>query len=277
MRVALGQFRAGRDKEANLERMVALAAQAGAAGADLVLFPESAMVMAAPDESLVPWAEPLDGPFVARLAAVARRHGLAVAAGMFEPVPGEDRVYNTVVVVGRDGAVVGSYRKIHLYDAFGRRESDRVAPGDGRTLVFTHAGVTCGVATCYDVRFPELMRRLVDRGAEAVLLPAAWVHGLLKEDHWDVLVRARAIENTVYVAAADQVGGPSSGRSMLVDPMGVAVAAIGEAEGLVVGEIDPERVRQARRVNPSLANRRPEVYAAWAAPVAVDVGSADPR
>jgi predicted amidohydrolase len=119
------------------------------------------------------------------------------------------------------------------------------------------------------VRFPELSRHLAARGAEVILLPAAWVHGLLKESHWEVLVRARAIENTVYVAAAGLTGRPYTGSSMLVDPMGVPIARAGEGEGLVMGEVDPERLRAARRTNPSLEHARPDVYAGWtvAAPV----------
>src|SRR5439155_4191121 len=128
------------------------------------------------------------------------------------------------------------------YDAFGFRESDRVAPGDGETLVFGLDGIAFGVQTCYDVRFPELTRHLAGRGAEVVLLPAAWVPGPLKEAHWEVLVRARAIESTVYVAAAGLTGRRFTGSSMLVDPMGVAVVRAGEAETLLVGDVDRDRL-----------------------------------
>jgi predicted amidohydrolase len=263
MRIALAQFAAGPEKEANLRRMLALTEQAAAARADLVLFPECSMVHPPDGENPAPAAEPLDGPFVAALQAAARRHGVAVVAGVFERAPVPERAHNTVVALDRDGELVGAYRKIHLYDAFGFRESDHVVAGAGDTLVFTLDGVTFGVQTCYDVRFPELSRHLAGRGAEVLLLPAAWVHGLLKESHWEVLVRARAIENTVYVAAAGLTGRPFTGSSMLVDPMGVPVARAGETETLVVGEVDPERVQAVRRSNPSLANARPDVYARW--------------
>src|SRR5207302_8520882 len=180
-------------------------------------------------QDLAPVAEPLDGPFVTALGDGARRHGIAVVAGVFEPAPGPDgRVLNTVVALGRDGAQLGAYRKIHLYDAFGYRESDRIRPGDGETLLFALDGVTFGVETCYDVRFPELTRHLAARGAEVVLLPAAWVPGPLKEAHWEVLVRARAIESTVYVAAAGLAAPRFTGSSLLADPMGVAVVRAGE-------------------------------------------------
>ena len=135
MKVALGQIGAGPDKAQNLHRIATLAGKAAATGADLVLFPEAAMVGARPGESLAPSAEPLDGPFVSGLQQLASRHRMAVVAGMFEPA-GSDRVYNTVVAVGGDGRLIGAYRKIHLYDAFGQRESDRIKSGDGQTLTF---------------------------------------------------------------------------------------------------------------------------------------------
>jgi predicted amidohydrolase len=263
MRIALAQFIAGPDKEANLRRMLDLTGQAAAAGARLALFPEGSMFHLPPDRRPAPLAEPLDGPFVTALAGAARRHGIALVAGVFEPGPDAERAFNTVVALGPAGEPLGSYRKIHLYDSFGYRESDRMAAGDGATLVFALDGVTFGVQTCYDVRFPELARHLVARGAEAILLPAAWVQGPLKESHWEVLVRARAIENTAYVAAAGLTGRPFTGCSMLVDPMGVPVARAGDEEALVVGEIDPERVRAVRRTNPSLEHVRPDVYAGW--------------
>lgn len=264
MRIALAQFAAGPDKDANLRQVVAMTGEAAGAGARLVLFPECAMLHLPPDRSPGPLAEPVDGPFVTGLADAARRHRVAVVAGTFESAPGGERAYNTVVALDAAGELLGTYRKVHLYDAFGYRESDHVVPGDGDTLVFELEGVSFGVETCYDVRFPELARHLAGRGAEVVLLPAAWVHGLLKESHWEVLVRARAIENTVYVAAAGLTGRPFTGSSMLVDPMGVAIARAGEGEQLVVGEVDPERVRAVRRTNPSLDNARPDVYARWA-------------
>ena len=263
MRIALAQLAAGRDKEANLRRLVATTADAAAAGAALVLFPECAMASLPAEERPAEVAEPLDGPFVAALSAAARAGGIAVVAGLFETAPGSDRAFNTVVALDGRGELAGAYRKIHLYDAFGFRESDRIRAGDGETLVFSLQGTTFGVQTCYDVRFPELSRHLAAGGAEVLLLPAAWVHGLLKESHWEVLVRARAIENTAYVAAAGLTGRPFTGSSMLVDPMGVVVARAGEEEELVVGEVEPRRLAGVRLTNPSLEHARPDVYARW--------------
>ena len=262
MKVALGQFGAGPDKSKNLERIAAFAAEAARGGADLVLFPEAAMAGGGPGADLTPFAEPLDGPFVAGLAETARKNGIAVVAGMFEPGDA-GRVYNTVVAVGPDGALLGSYRKIHLYDAFGDRESDRIQPGDGRTMVFPLAGLNVGVMTCYELRFPEMARHLAERGADLLLLPAAWVRGPLKELHWETLARARAIEDTVYVAACGQVSERYCGLSAIYDPMGVALVSAGETEELVSGEVTRERLQAVRAKNPSLAMRRPDVYAGW--------------
>lgn len=264
MRVGLGQFGPGTDKEANLRRMEELARLAAEAGADLLVLPEAAMAVTPADADLTRWAEALDGPFVEGLAAIARRRRLVVTAGIFEKAAG-GRSHNTLVVLGREGELIGSYRKIHLYDAFGDRESARIEPGDGRTLVFELEGVRTGVMTCYELRFPEIARRLVGQGAELLLLPAHWVRGPLKEHHWTTLAHARAIENTVYVAACGAVSGRAAGISTLVDPMGVAVVSLGEREGVAVGEVDPARIAEVRVRNPSLANRRPDIYTGWTA------------
>jgi deaminated glutathione amidase len=262
MRVALGQFGAGPSKERNLERMAAFAAEAAAAGASLVVFPEAAMVGGRPGEDLTPFAESIDGPFVRGLSETARRSQVAIVAGIFE-AGDERRVFNTLVAIGPGGDLLGSYRKIHLYDAFGERESDRIRPGDGTTLVFSLAGLNVGLMTCYELRFPELPRHLTDRGADLIVLPAAWVRGPLKELHWETLARARAIENTVYFAACGQVGERYCGLSAIYDPMGVAVVCAGVYEELVTGEVLPERLTAVRLKNPSVAMRRPDVYAGW--------------
>ncbi|WP_205857270.1 carbon-nitrogen hydrolase family protein, partial [Phytoactinopolyspora endophytica] len=187
---------------------------------------------------------------------VAKRSSATVVAGMFEQSGDETRPYNTLVVVGPDGTLRATYRKAHLYDSFGYRESDRLSAGPAEPAVVDLDGLRIGLLTCYDLRFPEHARALVDAGADTLVVPAAWVRGPLKEDHWETLVRARAIENTVYVVAAAQCGRAYCGRSMLVDPMGIAVAAAGEAQGTVRGEIEPDRIATARERNPALQHRR---------------------
>ena len=263
MRIALGQFIVSREKEINGRRMEEFTAQAAGLGADVILFPEGAMADYDDNDKLSAVAEPLDGPFVRRLSVAARANRVIVVAGVHESIPGSERVYNTVVALGTDGALLGSYRKIHLYDSFGVKESNQIEPGDGRVLLFSVGDIVCGVETCYDVRFPELSRHLADEGAHVILLPAAWFHGLLKERHWDTLVRARAIENTVYVAAAGCVGGAYSGSSMLVDPMGVPIVMIGEVEGVVAGDVLLDRLQQVRQKLPSREHVRPDIYRAW--------------
>jgi predicted amidohydrolase len=182
---------------------------------------------------------------------------------MFERIEGEARVYNTLVLVRDDGEVHDTYRKIHLYDAFGYRESDRIVAGDGKTLSFQLDGVRFGALTCYDLRFPELARHLTREGAQAILLPTAWLSGPLKEMHLLTLLRARAIENTVYIGAADQTPPGYCGNSVLYDPLGVTVASLGETPGVIVGEIDGARVESVRATNPSIANSRIDLYARW--------------
>jgi len=264
-KVALGQFQATTDKGANLQRMLALHAEAAAAGADLAVFPEVAM-FTTEDRTfdLTSIAEPLDGPFVTRLREAAVRAGTGVVAGMYESLPSvPGKTHNTAVAIGPDGTLLGAYRKVHMFDAFGYQESAHNQPGDGDLVLFTIAGVRFGLTICYDLRFPELYRALAERGAEVILLPTAWAHGRLKELHLSTLARARAIENTVYFAAADQTGAAMSGNSELIDPMGVTVASIGEVEGLAVGTVDTERVAEVRRKLPSLSHVRHDIYDTW--------------
>ncbi len=180
-----------------------------------------------------------------------------MVAGLVEAVEDPRHFSNTLVAVDPLGDVVATYRKQHLYDAFGARESDWVVPGPlADPEIFVVDGIAVGLQTCYDLRFPEVTRRLADAGADLVLVPAEWVRGPLKEHHWRTLLTARAIENTVYVAAADHAPPVGVGNSMVVDPMGVAVAEIGEVAGVAVAEISRRRVHDVREVNPALALRR---------------------
>jgi len=266
MRVALGQIPISSDPQVNLDRVRTAAAAAAAKGAELVVFPEGTQVRFSADLPAV--AEPLDGEFCRGLAAAAKSAGLAIIAAVFEPAP-DGRVFNTTVGLDREGSLVAVYRKIHLFDALGHRESDSVAPGD-EVVIATVGGLRIGFMTCYDVRFPELPRALAAGGAELLVLPAAWAAGTFKEEHWVTLVRARAIENTIWLAAAGQVPDPAErpthaptgiGRSMLVDPMGVVRLDLGPAEGLGIGDVDLEQTARVRAALPCLANRREDVLA----------------
>jgi predicted amidohydrolase len=251
------QLEAATDCAANLKRIGELVDEAAAAGTDVVVLPEGSMHDFGPtDLALGPIAQVIGGEFTTELAGLAKRHGIAIVAGMFERSDDPERPYNTVVVVGPDGGVRAAYRKVHLYDSFGYRESDRLVAGDIAPTVVALGEVTVGVMTCYDLRFPEFARAIVDAGADVLLVPAAWVRGPLKEDHWETLLRARAIENTVYVVAAGQTGRSYVGLSMIIDPLGVATARLGDEEGVATAEVASARLVEVRRRNPSLANRR---------------------
>jgi predicted amidohydrolase len=257
--IAVAQFAPGDDTAANLERMSRLAGDAANRGALLVVFPEySSYFTQTMDASWLEHAQTLHGPFVRALAELAAELGIHIVAGMAERVPEEQkRVANTVVALDNHGELVAHYRKVHLYDAFGQRESEWIVPGSiEEPQTFAFGGFTVGLQTCYDIRFPEVTRRLVDAGADLVLLPSEWVRGPLKESHWRTLITARAIENTVYVAAADHAPPVGAGNSMIVDPMGVELATIGEATDTAVAWISPSRVIEVRKLNPALALRR---------------------
>jgi predicted amidohydrolase len=250
VRVRIVALRSGVDAAANRDAVVRALDEASAAGVRLVVLPEYAAAFD-PRGVGLELAEPLEGPFVAALRAHAA--GMVVLAGTV--VPGDGRAVNTVVAV-RDGALVGGYRKVHLYDAFGQRESDRLEPGppDAPPLVVDVDGLAVGVLTCYDLRFPESARRLVDAGAQVVVVPAAWAAGPLKADHWLTLLRARAIESTAYVLGVPMRGRGVVGDPVVVDPSGVVVAQT-DAD-VLDADLDPALVAEVRRANPSLHNRR---------------------
>jgi len=267
--VAVAQFAPGPDKAENLATIRRLGTEAVARGAGLVVFPEySQFFDREPGPSWPPMAEPLDGPFVTALAALADELGATIVAGLVERADAPDRVRNAVVAVAPGRGLVASYRKLHLYDAFGGRESDWVEPGEiTAPELFDWEDLRVGLQTCYDIRFPEVTRRIVDAGADLVLVPAEWVRGPLKEAHWRTLVTARALENTIYLAAADHTPPVGVGTSLIVDPMGVALAALGEAPGVATAPVDPARIAESRRVNPALRLRRFAVVAPDVPPV----------
>ena len=265
MRVALGQLPVSPDPAVNLGRVTEALTDAARRGADLAVFPEATQARFGSDLRSI--AEPLNGTFGTGLAEAARSTGVALVAGVFEPAP-DGRVYNTAVAYDGAGTLVAAYRKIHLFDSLGERESAMVAPGS-EPVVIDLAGIRTGIMTCYDVRFPELARALVAGGAELIVIPAAWAAGLCKEEHWVTLVRARAIENTVWVAAACQVPDASApptraptgiGRSLLVDPMGVVRTDLGPFAGVGVADLDTTLTKQVRSMLPSLEHRREDVF-----------------
>ncbi len=257
MRVALVQLASVTDATTNRGEIAArLAEFTGSDEVDLVVLPEAAMADFGPaDLDLGALAEPLDGPFVQLLRGEARRLGTTIVAGMFEATD-QGRPFNTLVVVGPDGTLLTTYRKIHLYDSFGYRESDRLSPGTIEPVIVEIAGRSVGLMTCYDLRFPEHGRALAIAGADLLVVPAAWVAGEHKVDQWRILLAARAIENTLQVVAAAKCGTGYSGHSMALDPWGDAVAEAGDDPATVVVELSEDDVSRARAANPSLANRR---------------------
>jgi predicted amidohydrolase len=255
MHVAAVQLAAATDSAANRDEIAARLAEIDAGSVDLVVLPEAVMHdFGSADHDLAAVAEDLDGPFVQLLAEHARRLGTTIVAGMFERT--DALPFNTLVVLGPDGTLRTTYRKIHLYDSFGYLESERLSAGDVAPVVIDVAGTPVGLMTCYDLRFPEMGRALVDAGAEAFVVPAAWVAGEHKLDHWRTLLAARAIENTVHVVAAGQGGDRYTGHSLVADPWGSIVVEAQVTPQIVTASLDPEDVARARTINPSLVNRR---------------------
>lgn len=256
--IAVAQFAPGDDPAQNLADIRMLANRATDRGAKLVVFPEySSFFVAELGPRSVAAAEPIDGPFAMSLSALAAELGIHLVAGMLETTPDPKRFSNTLVAFDASGTLVAKYRKLHLYDAFGQKESDWVVAGPvEQPETFALGNLTVGLQTCYDVRFPEVTRRIVDAGADLILLPSEWVRGPLKEHHWRTLVTARALENTVYLAAADQAPPIGAGNSMIVDPMGIELVTIGENTDVALAWISPARIAEVRAVNPALALRR---------------------
>lgn len=268
LHVAVAQMNSGADKEANVVSALDLIDRAAAAGVRLVVLPE-VWAYLGPDDGNRPSAEPIPGPITERLAERARRHGIYVHGGsILEVAAGDPGMYNTAFVIDPNGDLIARYRKVHMFDVDlagdeSYRESATVTPGD-EIVVTEIDGLLVGFATCYDLRFPEIFRILALRGAKAIILPAAFTTTTGK-DHWEPLIRARAIENQVYMIASAQWGmhPPGTwcyGRSMIVDPWGTVVATAADGVGVASAVIEPSRVDVVRRQVPSLANRRPEAY-----------------
>lgn len=267
VKIALAQIISGRDVESNLVLVEAFARRAKDGGAELVVFPEA--TMRAFGNSLIDIAEPVDGPWAARVRSIAAELGIVIVAGMFTPGEpsreGRRKVRNTLLVTG-PGAEA-SYDKVHLFDAFGFLESDTVDAGTG-PVTFDAGGITFGLATCYDIRFPALFTANADRGAVANIICASWGSGPGKVDQWKLLARARAVDTTTYVLACGQ-GDPATqgieprgaaptgvGHSAVVSPFGEVLEELDAGPGLLFAELDPAVVMEARTKLPVLVNRR---------------------
>jgi predicted amidohydrolase len=275
MRAAAVQLNSSADKDRNLEVTERLVAEAASAGAELVVLPEKWNLLGDADV-LRAGAEPVDGPTIRAASEWAVRHGIDLVAGSIaERADGEERLFNTSVLIGRDGGVAAAYRKIHMFDVdvggVTYRESAHEQPGD-EIVTAAAAGAEIGLTVCYDLRFPELYRILAIRGARVITVPSAFTMATGR-DHWEVLLRARAIENQAFVVAANQVGEApphysSYGRSAIVDPWGIVLAEAPDRECFIVAELDLAAQERVREQLPSLANRRPEAYR-WPSEVTV--------
>lgn len=270
MKAAVVQLHIGEDLDHNISRCLQLTRDAAAAGAELIVLPE-AIDYLGDKTGVAAIKSDIPGPVTDRFSDLARELGVWLLAGsIHENIPGADRTYNTSVLFDRSGAEVARYRKLHLYDVHipGRveaLESASIAPGDD-IVTADIEGHTAGLTICYDIRFPELYRELANRGAEIVFLPAAFML-FTGKDHWEPLIRARAIENQCFMLASGQQGVGAEGRatygrSMIVDPWGTVLATAPDGDGFAMADLDFENLRRIRAELPSLANRRKEVFEA---------------
>ncbi|GAA3709395.1 carbon-nitrogen hydrolase family protein [Zhihengliuella alba] len=258
MRISVGQLNPSGDLQENLQTVRRLTRQARQEGAQLILLPEETMFTVRHVEGDLRAAVDRDwSTFVQQLSFIAADESIAIVAGGYES-SGEERPYNTLVVVDETGRIVRTYRKVHLYDAFSYQESSRIMAGDTDGIgVFELGGLKVGVMTCYDIRFPEMARRLAVDGADLLLVAAAWFKGDHKIEHWETLLKARAVENTVWIAAAGTSSANTVGHSAVLDPLGIPVDYLDdEPEGLVTVDVTRRRIDEVREFLPVLANRR---------------------
>ena len=265
-RVAIVQMKSSEKKEENLKISLDLVEEAAKRKAGFICFPEFQMAFSSARQSSKRLAEIAEsatkGNFIMELCRTARRCNIGIVATIYEKgeIPSESRVYDTAVLINNKGKVISLYRKVHLYDALGFKESLKLMAGDSiEEPNHTSAG-TIGLMICYDIRFPEMSRILALQGAEILVAPSAWFQGFMKEDHWETLLKARSIENGLYMVAPDQVGNVFSGKSMVVDPFGALILDMGNKEGMEIAEIDLSRVQSIRKSLPLLKNRRTDVY-----------------
>ncbi len=265
-RVAVVQLRASEHKDENLKISIEYTKQAKSKNADMVTFPEFLMAYSPTNQSaeeLSKIAESTDGEFVSALRHAAKTNSISVVATIYEKSKLQNRVYDTALLIDGKGNLSAAYRKLHLYDALGFKESDKLVAGNDLIKpVKTNAG-SLGMMICYDIRFPEMSRLLALMGADTLVLPSAWVQGDMKVEHWQTMLKARAIENGCYVVAPDQVGNIYIGHSMVVDPFGKVILDMVEREGLEIVDLNAELVKSVRDKLPLLNNRRDDVYSKY--------------
>ena len=263
MKVAIVQFKASTNKEMNLKKIISYISKAALKNATLCAFPEFMMFYTNSTQTpkqLASLAETINGNFVKTIAKAAKESKIQVVGSFYENSKAKDRVYDTSFVINKSGVVISTYRKIHLYDALGFRESDKMAPGSKIAKPVKTSVGKVGMMICYDLRFPEMSRSLAVSGSEVLVAPSAWVKGKMKEEHWIAINKTRAIENGCYVIAPDQVGNIYCGRSLAVDPYGKILLDMKKKQGIGYVAIDLNKVKQTRKVLPLLKTRRTDIY-----------------
>lgn len=264
--VAIVQMRSSEDKMENLELSVDFIREAAKKKSSMICFPEFQMAYSPASISANQLSEKAEsvngGNFIDTLRKAAKVNKISIISTIYEKNDSgfDNRVYDTAVLIDNNGEISSVYRKLHLYDALGFKESDKMMAGNMIEKPAKTSVGNLGLMICYDIRFPEMSRILTVKGANILVSPSAWVHGIMKEEHWQTLLKARAIENGLYIIAPNQIGNIFSGRSMVVDPFGIVLLDMGNREGMEVVEIDKSRVQKVRELLPLLKNRRIDVY-----------------
>ena len=263
MKAGIVQFKASKKKNENLTKIISYIRKAASKNAILCAFPEFMMFYT--DSSQTPkqlanLAETINENFISVIAKTAKENHIQVVGSFYEKSRRKDRVYDTSFIINASGKIISTYRKIHLYDALGFRESDKMIPGLKIAKPVKTSLGKIGMMICYDLRFPEMSRSLAVAGSEILVAPSAWVKGNMKEEHWITINKTRAIENGCYVIAPDQVGNIYCGRSLVIDPYGKIILDMKKKQGVDFVDIDLDKVKQTRKILPLLKNRRPDVY-----------------
>jgi deaminated glutathione amidase len=263
-RIAVVQLKSDTDKMKNLAQSKDYIKEARYKKAQIICFPEFQMGFSPSDQKPIELREISEtvntGNFVRSLSRYAKENGIDIISTIYEKVRTKNKVFDSALAIKKNGVIMAHYRKIHLYDALGFRESDKFLAGNSIEKPFQFDAAKIGLMICYDIRFPEMSRILSVQGAELLVIPSAWVHGIMKEEHWQTFIKARAIENGIYVIAPDQIGNIYTGRSMVVDPFGTVLLDMGNKEGMEVVELKKSDIIKVRAQLPLLKNRRTDVY-----------------